>query len=68
MATAFSIERIVIGLGLLGLGVLWMLANAGRIDLLTGLRTWWPLLLVVWGALELMTSFSGRAGRHGGSR
>ena len=40
MAASFSIERIVIGFALLGLGVLWLLANAGRIDLLSALRTW----------------------------
>jgi hypothetical protein len=69
MATAFSIERIVIGFALLGLGVLWLLANAGRVDLLAALRTWWPLLLVLWGALELVASFSfGRRAGRGGAR
>jgi len=68
MATGFSIERIVIGFALLGVGVVWMLANAGRVDLLTALRTWWPLLLVLWGALELVASLSGRTARGGGSR
>jgi len=67
MATPFSIERIVIGFALLGLGVLWLLANAGRLDLLSALRTWWPLLLVLWGALELVTALSGRLERRGGS-
>ena len=67
MAASFSIERIVIGFGLLGLGILWTLANAGRIDLLSTLRTWWPSLLVLWGALELVTAFSRRPERRGGS-
>jgi hypothetical protein len=53
MAASFSIERVVLGFALLGLGVLWMLANAGRLDLLSTLRTWWPSLLVLWGGLEL---------------
>ena len=66
MAAPFSIERIVIGFALLGLGVLWLLANAGRVDLLSALRTWWPLLLVLWGALELGTALS-RRGVRGGS-
>ena len=68
MAASFSIERIVIGFALLGLGVLWLLGNAGRLDLLSALRTWWPLLLVLWGGLELVAAFSRRGVRsHGGS-
>jgi hypothetical protein len=67
MAASFSIERIVIGFALLGLGVLWLLANAGRIDLLSSLRTWWPVLLVLWGGLELVAAFSRREARRGGS-
>lgn len=67
MAASFSIERIVIGFALLGLGVLWLLANAGRIDLLSALRTWWPLLLVLWGGLELAAAFSRRRPPYGGS-
>ncbi len=66
MAAPFSIERIVIGFALLGLGVLWLLANAGRLDLLSALRTWWPLLLVLWGALELGAALSRRPARRGG--
>ena len=67
MAAPFSVERVVLGVGLLGLGVLWMLANAGRLDLLSALRTWWPALLVLWGALELALAFLGRPARRGGS-
>lgn len=47
------IEGVVVGLGLLAVGVLWTAANFGRLDLLRALATWWPLLLVLWGALEL---------------
>ncbi len=53
---SFSIERVVLGFALLALGVLWLLANAGRLDLLGTLRTWWPSLLVLWGGLELAQS------------
>ena len=66
MAAPFSIERIVIGFLLLGLGVLWLLANAGRVDLLSALRMWWPLLLVLWGALELVAALSRRGVHRGG--
>jgi hypothetical protein len=67
MAASFSIERVVLGFALLALGVLWMLANAGRLDLLATLRTWWPSLLVLWGGLELAQALVGRAARRGGS-
>ncbi len=50
---AFSSEGLTLGLGLVGIGVLWTLSNLGHVDLLHALRTWWPLLLVVWGLLEL---------------
>jgi hypothetical protein len=63
MAGFVRIEGIVLGLALLGLGIAWLLANLGRIDLLTTLRTWWPLTLVVWGALELYQALAARAGR-----
>jgi uncharacterized membrane protein len=67
MAASFSIERVVLGFALLGLGVVWMLANSGRVDLLSTLRTWWPSLLVLWGGLELAQGILGRAARRGGS-
>jgi hypothetical protein len=67
MAASFSVERVVLGFALLGLGVVWMLANSGRVDLLSTLRTWWPSLLVLWGGLELVQALVGRAARRGGS-
>jgi hypothetical protein len=67
MAASFSVERVVLGTALLALGVLWMLANAGRLDLLATLRTWWPSLLVLWGALELAAALLWRPARRGGS-
>jgi len=40
---------------LIAIGVLWTLSNNfGQVDLLWALRTWWPLLLIVWGGLELV--------------
>jgi hypothetical protein len=47
------VESVVIGLGLIGLGVVLTLGNLERLDALHTLRTWWPLLLVVWGGLEI---------------
>ncbi len=53
MAGGFRAEGLVLGLLLVAVGVLWTLSNLGRIELLTTLRTWWPLALVVWGLVEL---------------
>ena len=57
MARRFKPEALVLGLTLIAVGVVWMLANAGRVDLLATLRAWWPLTLVVWGVLELVAVF-----------
>ena len=51
---SFSPEGFTLGTALIAMGVLWTLANMGRVDLLGTLRTWWPLLLVLWGTLELV--------------
>jgi hypothetical protein len=51
--SAFSPEGVAFGVSLVVLGVLGTLANLGKLELLPLLRTWWPLLLVLWGALEL---------------
>jgi hypothetical protein len=59
-----SIEKLVLGLGLIGLGVVWTLGNLGRLDVLDTLHRWWPLLLVVWGALEIVLSVSRRSDRR----
>jgi hypothetical protein len=50
---AFSPEGVTLGFCLVALGVLWTLANLGRLELLPVVRTWWPLSFVLWGALEL---------------
>ncbi len=46
-------DGVVTGLTLLAVGVLWVLSNLGRLDLLRTLAIWWPTVLVVWGVLEL---------------
>ena len=56
-----SIEKLVLGLGLVGLGLVWTFGNLGRLDALETLHRWWPLLLVVWGALEVGVSLSRRS-------
>jgi len=54
MARSFKPEPLVLGLTLIAVGLVWMLANAGRVDLLGTLRAWWPLSLLLWGVLELV--------------
>ena len=61
MLSFLKVDRIVMALGLIGLGILMMLANLDRIDLLRALRIFWPALLILWGALELVVSFARRA-------
>jgi hypothetical protein len=60
MLSFLKVDRVVAGLGLVGLGVLWTLGNFERIDLLQALRFFFPALLVVWGVLELIVSFARR--------
>ncbi len=62
MASGFKPDAVAIAIGLIALGVLWLFANLGRLDLLATVRTWWPALLVVWGALELVKTASARGG------
>ena len=61
MSRDFRPDGIVFGLILVALGVLWTLSNLGRIDMLETLRRWWPLTLVVWGALELLAVLQRRS-------
>jgi hypothetical protein len=56
-------ENLVIGGLMILLGLAWTLANLGRLDMLHVVRTWWPLTLVSWGALELYNTLASRRGR-----
>jgi hypothetical protein len=60
MLSSLRVERIVLGVGLVGLGVIFTLANLERVDLLSTLRLAWPVLLVLWGTLEVIVSFARR--------
>jgi hypothetical protein len=60
MLSSLKVERVVLGVGLVGLGVLITLANLERIDLLSALRLSWSLLLVLWGTLEVLVSLARR--------
>jgi hypothetical protein len=63
----FSPEGLTLGIGLVAIGVLWIMSNLGQVDLLRALHMGWPLLLVVWGTLELADLFMRRASREKGS-
>jgi hypothetical protein len=52
----YSPEALTVGLLLTAIGVLWTLSNFGVLEMLPLLRTWWPLSLVTWGALELLAA------------
>ena len=58
---AFRPESLALGLILVALGVLWTLGNLGALDLLYTLRTYWPVSLIVWGALELLAAWLRRS-------
>ena len=60
MALRVRPEGITLGIGLVALGVLTSLANLGQLDLLRVVRQSWPLLLIVWGVLELLLTYSSR--------
>jgi hypothetical protein len=60
MARRFRPEGVTCGVALVALGIAATLANQGQIDLLRTVRNGWPLLLVLWGALELVLTYSSR--------
>ncbi len=60
----FSPEGVTLGVCLVALGVLWMFGNLGRVEVLPVLRTWWPLSLALWGALELADLWVRRSARR----
>lgn len=60
MARRFRPEKLTLGIGLVALGIGALLANHGRLDLLAAVRHGWPLLLILWGVLELALTFSSR--------
>jgi hypothetical protein len=67
MTVLFNLEALVLGVALIAVGIVWMLANLGYLDLLTALHRWWPSILVLWGSLELARTISRRRTRGGRS-
>jgi hypothetical protein len=57
----YSTEGLALGICLVAVGILWLLSNLGRLDLLDTLRTWWPLGLILWGGLELASFYTTRS-------
>jgi hypothetical protein len=66
MTVLSNLEALVAGIALIAVGVLWMLANFGRLDLLDTLHRWWPSILVLWGALALARALARRNMAGGG--
>lgn len=64
MARTLRPEGLTLGLMLVTLGILALLDNLGRADFLETARRWWPLSLLVWGALEVAASLKRRAERR----
>lgn len=61
---AFDVEGVVLGLCLVGLGWVLTLGSLGRLDALTTLRTYWPVSLVIWGAVEFVAMTVRRRSSH----
>ena len=59
-ALFLNLEALVLGIALVAVGVIWMLANLGHLDLLDTLHRWWPSILVLWGALALARTLARR--------
>ena len=47
-------ERLVFGLFLVTVGLVWTLGNFGLVDALRVMRRSWPAFLILWGALEFV--------------
>lgn len=59
-ALRFRPEGVALGLACAGTGLLALLANLGYVDLLKAIRFFWPVVLILWGAAELVNTFSAR--------
>ena len=66
MSVLFNLEALVMGIALIALGVVWMLANLGYLDLLDTVHRWWPSILVLWGSLALARALARRNTAGGG--
>jgi len=57
-------DRIVLGIALLFIGIVWVLVNTGVIPARVAADWWryWPLLLVLWGVLLLTGRGTGGLG------
>jgi len=65
MRVLANLEALVLGVALIVVGLLWMMANLNRLDLLETLHRWWPAILVFWGALEVAAALARRQVRGG---
>lgn len=54
----FSPEGFSFGCFVLGVGLVFLLANLGLVEALPTLRRIWPVFLVIWGAAEIVSARS----------
>ncbi|MCU0241481.1 MAG: DUF5668 domain-containing protein [Vicinamibacteria bacterium] len=60
MSRRVSPEGLTLGVALIGVGILWTLSNLGKINLIDTLHTYWPILLIFWGLIELVDTLWSR--------
>lgn len=69
MATPARSRGLFSGLLLIFVGVLLLLENYGRLELYGFFARWWPLLIILWGAVKLYERTAGfRSGASTGGR
>ncbi len=54
VGAGLKVESIVLGTCFIAVGLAWLLANFGQLDVLATLRRYWPVSLIYWGILELV--------------
>lgn len=69
MATPARSSGLFSGLLLIFVGILLLLHNYGRLELYEFFARWWPLLIILWGAVKLYERTAGfRSGGSAGGR
>ncbi|MEW5865533.1 MAG: cell wall-active antibiotics response protein LiaF [Bacillota bacterium] len=60
------IQPVLLGLGVIALGIVWLLRNLGIVEVDIGdlFATYWPVLLIVWGIDALVSAIISRAGEE----
>ncbi|MEW6364000.1 MAG: DUF5668 domain-containing protein [Acidobacteriota bacterium] len=68
MSKKASADVLVFGLALLALGTVFLLENFGvELHLLSVVAKWWPLILILFGALKIKRALQERSERDASS-